>query len=436
MKTNVAMKLLIDAYYGRADETDWSSVTIEPVDKGITSVEPTNCAYWKDQLSNVMSEAVITAKLHLFKPLSDVLKNLLNTTPTPWQNDLAGHFVTIGIRYVGIHARCGDVLGHQNDALEIFTRVQAQVERYIPHAYDYKLKDMTSFVSKNVERMDVLDLQPFLSYGDVYTHTHHKDAKTLESFMLPRKIYAHVPSLPMNQALVSVFNSALRQDYETLDDCDHDPGRPFAQDLLKLCHTLSRLNINRGPIPGCQLMDLLLVSQTLTAFAKAYTLADDPAAKDLYEKGAAALVDLTLKVQGQKIAKNSSVCRQTNLTKELMEPHKVRWLAELISKELDDRPITASSLIESAALRFSRQTYLEVAFTGGMVFINSQQKGILTQLAETARSGLVSKSDFSPLGTAQKQWIAQDSGDEKTKMAILTSHPKLRKDAFINDLGL
>ena len=437
MKTNEAMKLLIDAYYGRADATDWSSVTIEPVDKGITSVEPTNCAYWKDQLSNVMSEAVITAKLHLVKPLGDVLKNLLDTTPSQWQKDLAGHFVTIGIRYVGIHARCGDVLGHQDDAVEIFSRVQVQVERYIPRAYDYKLKDMTSFVSKNVERMNALHLLPFLSYGEVYTHTYHKDPKTLESFLLPRDIYGQdTPSLPMNQALVSIFNSALSQDYGTLENCDHEPGRPFAQDLLKLCHTLIRLNINRGPIPGCQLMDLLLVSQTLTALAKAYTLADDPAAKDLCERGAAAMVDLTLKAQGQKIAKNSSVCRQTNLTKELMEPHMVRWLAEIISKELDDRPITASSLIESVALRFSRQTYLEVAFTGGKVFINSQQKDILTQLAETARSGLVSRSDFAPLGTTQKQWIAQESGDEKTKMAILASHPQLRKDAFINDLGL
>lgn len=437
MKTNEALKLLIEAYYGRADETDWSNVIIEPVDKGITSVEPTNCAYWKDQLSNVMSDPVIMAKLHLVKPLGDVLKNLLDTTPTEWQKDLAGHFVTIGIRYVGIHARCGDVLGHHDDAVEIFKLVQAQVERYLPEAYDYKLNDMTSFVASNLDRMATRDLQEFLAYGSMYTHIHYKDSQSLQSYLLPRGSGAQdLPAMPMNQALVSLFNAAFDREYSVLNDFDHEPGRDFSQGLLRLCHTLSRLESEKGHIPGCQLADLLLVSQTVTALAKAYTLADDPVARTTYEEGAVALVDLTLNEQGKKIAQNTSVCRLTAQMKKPLEPHKARRLTELIASELNHRPVTDSAWIEAAALRLSRQVYLELAYKAHQFFFNDEQKKILSNLADTAREGLVTKRDFASLAAAQKRWLALESGDEKTKMTILQAHPELRKDAFVNDLGL
>jgi hypothetical protein len=441
MKTNEAMKLLIEAYSGRADETEWSGVIIEPVDKGLTSVDPTNCLYWGARLDGLMYGKTILAKPHLIKPLCDVFKNLLDTTPTEFQKDLAKPFVKMGTRLVGILARNGDELGCHEDAVEVFKLVQAQVEQNLPDAHEYNVKDMTSFVAANIERMDVQDFKPFLAYGAMYTHTHHKDApsKNLLHFLFARKIHAvELPTLPMNQALVSLFNGTFNQGCVFISDRDYDPDRAFAQDLLKLSDLFSRIEYEGGHIPRCQFSDLLLVSQTLTAMSKAFTRADDPISLEAYERGAAALVDLTLKPATQKLAAFESPFATTGHSKDVLSPNQAKQVLHLMIQEAQDRPITGSPAIEAAMLRFNRQVYLELAFRGATAahFGTEIGKGQLLALADLARDGLQTKEDFGILRKEQKLWITRYSGDEKTKMVLLKTHHGLRKDSFVHDLGL
>jgi hypothetical protein len=441
MKTNKAMELLIEAYSGRADDTDWPSVIIDPVDKGLTSVDPTNCLYWGSWLQGLMHDKFILAKPHLIKPLCAVFKNLLDTTPTEFQKDLAKPFVISGIRLVGILSRNGDELGCHEDAIELFKLVQAQVEQYPPDAHEYNVKDMTSFVVNNFERLETKDLLPFLAYGAMYTHAHHTEStsRNLQHFLFARKIHAvELPTLPMNQALVSLFNGTFKQDCVFIDDLDYEPDRSFAQDLLKLSCLLSTIEYEGGHIPRCQFSDLLLVSQTLTAMSKAYTLADDPIALEAYERGAAALVDLTLKPATQKLAAFESPFATTGHSKDWLSPNQAEQVLHLMIQEAQDRPITRSSAIEAAMLRFNRQVYLELAFRGPTAahFGTEIGKGQLLALADLARDGLQAKEDFSILRKEQKLWITKYSGDEKTKMALLKTHPGLRKDSFVHDLGM
>ena len=441
MKTSEAMKLLIEAYSGRADVTDWSGVIIEPVDKRPTSVDPTNCRYWDERLSRLMYGTTILSKPQLIKPLCAVFKTLLDTTPTEFQKDLAKPFVTMGTRLVGILARNGAELGCYEDAVEVFKLVQAQVEHYLPDAHEYNVKDMTSFVASNIERMDVEDFKPFLAYGAMYTHTHHKDApsKNLQHFLFARAIHdIELPALPMNQALVSLFNGTFKRDCVFIDERDYEPDRAFAQDLLRLSDLLTRIEDEGGHIPRCQFSDLLLVSQTLTAISKAYTRADDPIALEAYERGAAALVDLTLKPATQKLTAFESPFATTGHSKDFLSPNQAKQVLHLMIQEAQDRPITSSSAIEAAMLRFNRQVYLELAFRGATAahFGTEIGKGQLLALADLARDGLQTKEDFSILRKEQKLWITKYSGDEKTKMVLLKTHPGLLKDSFVHDLGM
>lgn len=441
MKTNEALKLIIEAYSGRVDDTDWSGVVIEPVDKRPTSVDPTNCRYWDTKLQGLMYGQFILAKPHLIKPLCAVFKNILDTTPTEFQKDLAKPFVKSGIRLVGIFSRNGDQLGCQEDAVEVFKLVQAQVEQYVPEAHEYNLKDMTGFVANNLERLKTKDLLPFLAYGAMYTHAHHTDSteRNLQHFLFSRNLYdIDLPSLPMNQALASLFIGTFKGDCVFIEDRDYEPDRAFAQDLLKLSDLFIRIEYEGGHIPRCQFSDLLLVSQTLTAISKAYTRADDPEALEAYERGAAALADLTLKPVSQKLAAFESPFATTGYSKDVLSPNQAKQVLHLMIQEAQDRPITSSSAIEAAILRFNRQVYLELAFRGRISahFESETGKSQLLALADLARDGLQTKDDFSPLGKAQKLWITMYSGDEKTKMALLKTHPGLRKDSFVHDLGI
>lgn len=441
MKTNEAMKQLIETLSGRREAMDWTDVVLEPVDKGLTSAEPSNCMYWIQGMERALHGAYLCAKPQLNKPLCDVFRNVLDTTPTQWQKDSAKSFIGLGVRFVGIQARNGDELGCQKEAIEVFKLVQAQIEAFTPEIDSYSVKDLTSFVISNIGAMEQKDLQPFLSYGAMYTHLTHKNGyqRHQQSFQIERnKEATDLPELPMNQALASVFIATFGESGVFIRDVDYLPEREFAQNLLSLCDELFRLEYDSAYIPGCQLIDLLLVSKTISAISKAYSHTDDSSARARYERGIASLVDLTMKPVTQKLTAGASPYAPTAYSKQMLSPEESRpLLAELI-REAQDRPATGSATIESAALRFNRQLYLELAFRAPKSehFNSPVGKGQLKALADLARDGLRLKEHFSHLGKAQKLWLTMHSDDEKTRMTLLVNHPELHKATFVHELGV
>ncbi|WP_408601822.1 hypothetical protein [Pseudomonas sp. PLMAX] len=441
MKTNEAMKQIIDTLSGRKEAMDWSDVVIEPVDKRATSVDPTNCLYWAFVMERVLHGNFLIAKPQLNKPLCDVFRNVLDTTPSDCQKEFAKSFISLGVRFVGIQARNGDELGCQKEAIEVFKLLQAQIEQYNPEIDSYNVKDMTSFVVSNIGQMEQKDLQQFLSYGAMYTHLiqQHGYQRDQQSFMFERGREAtELPALTMNQALASVFRGTFGDSGVFIREVDHLPDREFAQNLLSLCDQLFRLEYDGAYIPGCQLIDQLLVAQAITAISRAYSHTDDSAARARYERGVGALVDLTMKPATQKLTAGASPYAPTAHSKKMLTPGESRPVLDEIIKEAQDRPATGSATIESAALRFNRQVFLELAFRAPKSehFNTPVGKGQLKALADLARDGLRTREHFSHLGKPQKLWLTMHSDDEKTKMTLLENNPELRKDTFIHELNI
>jgi hypothetical protein len=441
MKTNEAMKQLIETFSGRREETDWSDVVIEPVDKRPTSVDPTNCLYWTQGMERVLYGNFLCAKPQLNKPLSAVFKNVLDTTPSDCQKEFAKSFISLGVRFVGIQARNGDELGCQKEAIEVFKLLQAQIEQYNPEIDSYNVKDMTSFVVSNIGAMEQKDLQQFLSYGAMYTHLIHEHGyqRDQQSFKIERnKEATDLPALTMNQALASVFVGTFGEPGVFIREIDYLPEREFAQNLLKLSDQLFRLEYDGAYIPGCQLIDQLLIAKTITAISKAYSHTGDSAARARYERGVGALVDLTMKPVTQKLTAGASPYAPTAHSKKMLTSGESRPVLDEIIKEAHDRPATGSATIELAALRFNRQVYLELAFRAPKSehFNTPLGKGQLKALADLARDGLRTKEHFSHLGKAQKLWLTMHSDDETTKMTLLANHPELHKATFIHDLNI
>lgn len=441
MKTSEAMNQLIETLTGRREVMDWSDVVLEPVDKGLTSAEPSNCMYWIQGMERVLYGNFLCAKSQLNKPLCHVFKNVLDTTPSDYQKDFAKSFISLAVRFIGIQARNGYVLGCQKEAMEVFKLLQTQIEQHNPEIDSYKVNDITSFVVINLGQMGHKELQQFLSYGAMYTHLIQKHGyqRDQQSFMFERSREAtELPSLTMNQALESVFMGTFRESGVFVTDRDYLPEREFAQNLLSLSDQLYRMEYDGAYIPGCQLIDLLLVSQTITAISKAYLHADDPSARARYERGIGSLVDLTLKPVTQKLTAGASPYAPTAHSKQMLTPGESRPVLREIIEVAQDRPVTGSATIESAALRFNKQVYLELAFRApkSVHFNTPVGKGQLKALADLARDGLRLREHFSHLGKAQKLWITMHSDDEKTKMTLLENHPELHKATFVHDLGV
>jgi hypothetical protein len=185
-------------------------------------------------------------------------------------------------------------------------------------------------------------------------------------------------------------------------------------------------------------VDLHLVSQTITAISKAYSHTDDSAVRRRYEQGVSALVALTLKEPTSKLTHLGSVYAATAHTKKALVSNETPAMIDRMIQAAQNRPATGSPVIESCALRFNRQVYLELAFRASKADdLNSVEgKGRLQALADVARDGLRSKEDFSPLGKGQKLWLTMHSDDERTKMSLLETHPELHKTTFVHDLGV
>lgn len=440
MKTNEAMKQLIDILSGRTEAMDWSDVVIEPVDKRATSVDPTNCMYLAQGMERVLYGNFLVAKPQLTRPLCDVFRNLLDTKQSAFFSDFPKSFIGLGTRFVGILAR-NDELGFQSEGIGIFKLLQEQIAHFKPEFDDYNVSDITDFAARNIEQMEQSDLQPFLSYGSTYTHLiqTHGSQRDQKSFMLERgKDATELPNLSMNQALASVYIGIFKESGVFVRNVDYLPEREFAQKLLALCDQLFKLEYEGGYIPGCQLIDQLLISQTITAISKAYLHAEDQSAKARYERGASALVDLTMKPVTQKLTAGASPYSPTAHSNNMLSPEESKPVLHQMIQEAKDRPATTSATIESASFRFNRQVYLELAFRApkSTHFNTPVGKTQLVAFADMARDGLKLKEHFSHLGKPQKLWLTMHSDDERTKMAILETHPDLRKATFIHDLNI
>lgn len=434
-----AMRMLIDGYSGRDDGIDWEQFTISADSTGAS-----NCIGFSSTFERLMTVSTLSARPHLTKSLCAVFKNLLGTVPGDERSGIGNYFIKAGASFIGVHAQKGETLGHLQEATEVFGLLHTQLARHNPNPeHTYNVKALTDFVTRNLDSIDPKDLQPFLSYGSMFTHLHQKDHHQI----LLKKVVIYegsengaFPSLPLNQALMSVYIGATSRAAWWVEESSHNPEHPFSRHLLLLSDEFYRLGSYGCHIPGCQLTDLQLVSQTITAISKAFLLADDQSERKRYEQGLEALVNLTTKVPGTKLTVIGSVYAETAFTKKELTSSYTNDIVDRLIKEAKNRPFTASAAIESAVLRFNRQVYLEVAFRAPKVLKFEPEGGSrklqLRNLADLARDGLQTKEDFSPLGKAQKLWIANESGDEKTKMAILETHPELRKDAFIHDLGI
>jgi hypothetical protein len=437
IKTDEAMKMLIDEYSGRDGINGWGEIVISQDTSGLS-----NCIGLSSTFQRVMNRSGDSRRL--IGPLCAVFKNILSSTPGDEKSGLGAYFIQAGARFIGAYAKKGETLGHFEEVAEVFRLLNEQIARHnLSPDNTYSVQALTDFVTANLESLDAKDLQPFLAYGSMLTHLHQEDHHQI----LLKKIvvYNHdedgeFPSLPMNQALTSVFIGALGRAAHRIDDTALEPEQPFAEALLRLCDQLSKLDSGGCHIPGCQLMDLQVVSQTVTAISKAYMLTEDPAARKRYEQGLGALVNLTLKPVGSKLTVVGSAYAESAHTKKDLVSRFTPGIIDRLIKEAQERPPTGSPIIEAAALRFNRQLYLELAFRAPQVLkfdmAGSERKLQLLALADLARDGLQTKEDFSPLGKTQKLWLAKESEDEKTKMAILKTHPELRKDAFIHDLGM
>lgn len=437
IKTDEAMKMLIDEYSGRDGINGWGEIVISQDTSGLS-----NCIGFSDSFQRVMNRSGDSRRL--IGPLCAVFKNLFSTTPGDEKSELGNFFIQAGARFIGAYAKKGETLGHFEEVAEVFRLLNEQIARHNPSPDNtYSVQDLTNFVTANLESLSPKDLQPFLAYGSMLTHLHQQEHHQI--LLKKVVVYNHdedgeFPSLPMNQALTSVFIGAMGRAAHRIDDMALEPEQPFAEALLRLSDQLFKLDNAGCHIPGCQLMDLQVVSQTVTAISKAYMLTEDPAQRQRYEKGLGALVNLTIKPVGSKLTVIGSAYAETaHMKKELVSRYTIGIIDRLI-KEAQERPPTGSPVIEAAALRFNRQIYLELAFRAPQALkfdINASERKLqLLALADVARDGLQTDEDLSPLGKVQKLWLAKDSGDEKIKMVILGANPDLRKDTFIQDLGL
>lgn len=435
LNTNEAMKMLVEAYSGRESQTDWSNVVIEP-DRATDA----NCISYGSTFDRLLTTKNLCDKAHLTKPLCALLKNLL-AAPSEQGRGFGNYFVKAGARFISAYAERGETLGHSADASEVFSLFNNLLAKHDPNIGDYSIKAVTDFVRSHLDEMKPQDLQSFLSYGSMLTHKHQEDEhqESLKKFVIyDRSQDGEFPTLPMNQALLSVYIGALGRAAYCIDDTDHLPEQPFAQALLRLSDELHRIADAGCHIPGCQLVDLHLVSQTITAISKAYSHTDDSAVRRRYEQGVKGLVNLTLKPATSKLTHFGSVYATTAHTKKALVSNQTSAMIDRMIQAAQDRPVTGSTIIESCALRFNRQVYLELAFRAPKAddLKSEEGKGRLRALADVARDGLRSKEDFSPLGKGPKLWLTMHSDDERTKMSLLETHPELHKTTFVHDLGV
>jgi hypothetical protein len=435
LNNNEAMKRLVEAYSGREDRTDWSNVVIEP-----DPATDANCISYGSTFERLLTTKNLCDKAHLTQPLCALLKNLL-AAPGEKGPGFGNFFVKAGARFISAYAERGETLGSSTDASEVFSLFNALLSKHDPSIGDYNVKAVTDFVRGYLDEMKPEDLRSFLSYGSMLTHKHQEDEHqdSLKKFVIyDRSQDGEFPILPMNQALLSVYIGALGRAAYCIEDVDHLPEQPFAQSLLRLSDELHRISDAGCHIPGCQLVDLHLVSQTITAISKAYSHTDDSAVRRRYEQGVSALVALTLKEPTSKLTHLGSVYAATAHTKKALVSNETPAMIDRMIQAAQNRPATGSPVIESCALRFNRQVYLELAFRASKADdLNSVEgKGRLQALADVARDGLRSKEDFSPLGKGQKLWLTMHSDDERTKMSLLETHPELHKTTFVHDLGV
>lgn len=439
LKTHQAVKLLIDAYNSRGDAIDWSDVVVEPFDKSVDSA----CIGYSATFERLMNTKTLCDAPHLTKPLCAVLASLLYSTPDDEKGDLSNFFFKSGAKFIKVYAEKGETLGHFDGAAAVFRNLNVQLTKSNRSPEDFSVKALTDFVTSDLDVMKPEDLQPFLAYGSKLTHLHQQGdhQEKLKKFVM----YNHdedgeFPTLPMNQALISVYIGAMGRAAYRIADSDHLPEQPFALALLRLSDEVHKLNSAGCHIPGCQFVDLKLVSQTITAISKAYSLTDDPAVRKRYEQGVGALVNLTLKSPSAKLVVVGSAYAPTAHVQKVMlfQFSDTGLLIDRMIQEARDRPLTGSAVIEKSAIRFNRQVYLEAAFRAhNSPDLDCEEgKARLMALADLAREGLRDRSDFDPLGNVQKLWLTKESGDERTKMTILETHPELRKDTFVHDLGM
>lgn len=433
--TNEAMKMLVEAYSGREERIDWSNVVIEPDQK-----TDANCISYGSTFERLLTTKNLCDKAHLTKPLCALLKNLL-AAPSEQSGGFGNYFVKAGARFVSAYAERGETLGSTADAAVVFSLFSDLLAKHDPSIGEYSVKAVTDFVRVHLEEMRPQDLQSFLSYGSMLTHKHQEDEhqESLKKFVIyDRSQDGEFPTLPMNQALLSVYMGALGRAAYCIVDTDHLPEEPFAQALLRLSDELHRIADADCHIPGCQLVDLHLVSQTITAICKAYSHTDDAAVRRRYEQGVKGLVNLTLKQPTEKLTHLGSIYAKSAYTKKALVSNQTSEMIDSLIRVAKDRPATNSPVIESCALRFNRQVYLELAFRANKAedLKTEEGKGRLRALADVARGGLRTKEDFSPLGKGPKLWLTMHSDDERTKMSLLETHPELHKTTFVHDLGV
>ena len=435
LNTYEASKRLVEAYGGREDRTDWSNIVIES-DRATDGY----CIGYGSTFERLLTTKNLCDKAFLTKPLCELLKNLL-AAPSEQGRGFGNFFVKAGARFINAYAERGETLGHSVEASEVFRLFNDLLAKHEPSIGDYSVKAVTDFVTTHLEEIPPKDLQSFLGYGSMLTHEHQEDEhrERMKKFVIYDKSQdGDFPTLPMNQALLSVYIGALGRTAFRIDELDHLPEQPFAQALLRLSDQLHRISSTGVQIPGCQLVDLHLVSQTITSISKAYSLTDNPAARKRYEQGVSALVSLTVKQPTCKLTNVGSAFARTAHTKKALVSDETPAMIDRMINCAKERPATGSSIIEACALRFNHQVYLELAFRAAKAddLKSVEGKARLLALADIAREGLRTKEDFSPLGKGQKLWLTMHSDDERTKMTLLETHPELHKTTFVHDLGV
>lgn len=298
-------------------------------------------------------------------------------------------------------------------------------------------------LTQNAEHMTMVEMKPFLDISAEITFASRNGTSTLGEFQGPRSDYfegsrllsrSNVDTIP-NQAWVALLNNCFESGPEGCEPRYVLTGEVWAQDFDRLALLILQMKQHDVKIP-LRRTDVVLVSQILERMV--FVMAHEPSTERVHHMGTAlcALVDITTPVE-KKITANNNI---------LASPLRKNPMADDgTCNDFTLRSLRATSqridhpAAEQALELFRYQVLLHTAQISAVLHKQSKDyrdKAFLGELAELCAVSLREKNSLAPLGDSARLALLSAMDETALRADLLLANMKVRKQLFVQELGI
>lgn len=319
-------------------------------------------------------------------------------------------------------------------------RAKAGSESYANQNVMHLLRQV---LTQNARYMTMAQMKPFLEISADITYASRHGTSTLGVFHGPRSDYfqsslmlsgSNVDTIP-NQAWVALLNNCFESGPEGCEPKYVLTGEVWAKDLDRLALLILQMQAHEIKMP-LRRSDVVLVSQILERMA--FVMAHEPSTERSQYMGTAlcALVDITMPIE-KKITQNNNIYSSPS-KKNPMADDGFYNLCTLRSLKVASQPI-GDPAAEKAIQLFNYHVLLHGAQISPLLHRHSKDyndKAYLAELSELCDTSLRQKKSLAPLSDVARLVLLSAMDETPLRAELLLANMKVRKDLFLQELGI